>query len=164
MKLFILSILALFSISAFAVNGTLGRSHALKYDGTIEPGTAEKLSINVKNTHSVAISKGMAVVLDTSADDGMSVIISTTAQLSPLCIMEEACAVGALCSCQVYGKNSDALFDASSTSATAGRRWYLSGVTAGYIAARGTEVATEQPGGVFFDASSATGAVEVFIK
>lgn len=162
-KLFIaLSLLAL-TFSAFAINGTLGRSNSLKYDGSIEVGTAEKLSINVKNTHSAEISKGMAVVLDTSADDGMSVVISTTAGLSPLCIMEEACAVGKLCACQVYGKNDFALFEPTAT-ATVGKRWWLSGSQAGYISARATELATEVAGGIFFDASAATGAVEIFIK
>jgi len=164
MKSLVLVLFAVIALTANAFNGTIGRSASLSYDGSVVAESIEYQSINVKNTHSAALSKGMAVVLDTSADDGASVLISTTSGLSPLCIMEKACAVNAICPCQVYGKFDEALFDSTAANAVAGKRFYMSTNNAGYLSARGTEVATEAPGGVFYDAASASGSIQVFIK
>lgn len=166
MKKYLIAIVTLCTLwtNSFAMNGTIGRSTALKYDGTVDAYSLENSWINVKNTHSVALSKGMAVVLDTTADDGASVIISTTSGLSPLCIMKTACAVNALCPCQTFGKFDEALFDSTNSASVAGARFYLSTNNAGYISARVTQVATEQPGGVFYDAASASASVQVFIR
>lgn len=152
------------SVNAYAFNGTIGRGAALSFDGTVNAETIEKEWINVKNSHSATISAGMAVVLDTSADDGASVIISATSGLSPMCVMIADCAVGKLCDCQTKGKLDSALFDVSAASAVAGKRFYMSTQNAGYIAARVTELATEVAGGVFYDASSASGNIQVYIK
>lgn len=164
MKKILFAVIALFAINAFAFNGTIGRSTALKYDKSVDANSVEKQFINVKNTHSVAIAAGAPVVLDLSADDGASVIISSSAGLAPLCIMAEACAVGDLCSCQKYGIMDAALFDVAAGSAVAGKRFYMASSNAGYIAARASEVATEVPGGIFYDAAAASGSVQVFIQ
>lgn len=164
MKLLSLVLIAFISFNAHAFNGVIGRSTALGFDGAVLAESIEKQSINVKNAHSVALLAGMAVVLDLTADDGASVFISTDASYSPLCIMEEACAVGALCKCQSFGKADAALFDSTGANAVEGKRFYLSSANAGYLAARGTELATEVPGGVFYDAATASGSVQVFIK
>lgn len=156
--------LCLISFNAMAFNGTIGRSTALSFDGTVNSETIEKQSINVKNSHSAVISAGMAVVLDAADDDGASVEILTTAGLSPLCIMEVSCAVGALCPCQTYGKFDSALFDSTAASAVAGKRFYMSTNNAGYLSARGTDLVSEVAGGVFYDAASASGSIQIFIK
>lgn len=164
MKKLVLGVIALFAINAHAFNGTIGRSASLGYDGTVDASSIEKQSINVKNTHSGSIPAGSAVTLDLTADDGASVIISATAGLSPLCIMEEVCAVGKVCACQTNGKLDSALFDVGAGSAVAGKRFYMSSVNAGYLAARAADVATEVPGGIFYDAAAASGSVQVYIK
>lgn len=165
MKL-ILSIfaIALVSFSAVADNGTFGRSTSLSFDGTVVAESIEKKSINVKNSHSSALSAGMAVALDLSDDDGASVNIDATSGFSPLCIMEVACAVGALCPCQTYGKFDAALFDSTAASAVAGKQFFMSTNNAGYISARGSNSADEVPGGVFYDAASVSGTIQIFIK
>jgi len=164
MKKVLISLFAIVSMNVHAFNGTIGRGAALSYDGTVDANSIEKQSINVKNSHSVSIPAGSAVTLDLTADDGASVIISATAGLSPLCIMEEACAVGKICACQTNGKLDSALFDVGAGSAVAGKRFYMSSVNAGYLAARAADVATEVPGGIFYDAAAASGSVQVYIK
>lgn len=166
MKSLILSFVMLVGLltNAYGFNGTIGRSTNLDFAKAVIPETVEKQSLNVKNVHSSTILKGSAVVLDLTADDGASVIISTTAGLSPLCVMEKDCAVNALCSCQNYGIFDGALFDVTSSSATAGKRLYLSTNNAGYISARGTDLASEVGGGIFYDAAAASGSVQVFLK
>lgn len=164
MKRFIVMAFALVSMNAIAINGKIGRSTALSYDGTVDANSVEELSINVKNSHSASISKGMAVVLDTANDDGASVVISTTSGLAPLCIMKVACAVGSICGCQILGKFDDALFDSTAASAVAGAQFYMSTNNAGYLSARPTMLATEVPGGIFYDAASASASIQVFIK
>jgi hypothetical protein len=163
MKLLIASLLFI-SLSASAFVGTVGRSTALKYDGTVEAASVEKHFINVKNAYGSSISAGAAVILDLTADDGASVTISTGAGYSPLCIMDKACAANKLCKCQVYGIYDAALFDSTSTAAVAGKRWVMSTNNAGYISARTTDLATEAQGGIFYDAASASGTVQVFIN
>jgi hypothetical protein len=81
-----------------------------------------------------------------------------------MCIMVADCASGALCKCQTYGLFDSALFDVTASSATAGKRVWMATGNAGYIAARSTELATEIPLGFFYDASAASGAVQIFIK
>jgi hypothetical protein len=153
-----------FTMSAFAKIGPSNRSNVLKYDGTLDANAVDVQYINVLNKYGSTIAAGMAVVADTSNDDGGSVTISTTAGLSPLCIMVASCSSNKLCLCQTYGYFASALFDATAGTATAGKRFYMSTVNAGYIAQRPSEAASEAPGGIFYDASSASGAVEVFIK
>ncbi len=152
------------SFNAMAFNGTIGRSTALSFDGSVNAETIEKKSINVKNSHSSALLAGMIVALDLSDDDGASVNIDGTSGFSPLCIVEVACAVGALCPCQTYGKFEAALFDVTAGSAVAGKRFYMSTSNPGYIAARASENGSEAPGGIFYDAAAASGSVQVFIK
>lgn len=160
----LLLILCLASFEVFAFNGTIGRSTALDFSGAVESSSVEKQFINVKNSHSAEIPAGSAVVLDVADDDGAGVIISTDAGLSPICIMVKACAVGALCSCQNYGIFDSALFDSTGANAVAGKRLYMSTGNAGYLSARNTDLVSEVAGGVFYDAASASGTIQVFIK
>lgn len=164
MKLLSFIFACLFAVSALADNGTIGRSTALSFDGSVVAESIEKKSINVKNVHNAAISAGMAVVLDLSADDGASVKIDATSGLSPLCIMEVACPVNALCPCQTYGKLDAALFDSTASAAVAGKQFFMSTNNAGYISARAANSADEVAGGIFYDAASVSGSIQIFIK
>ena len=164
MKVLLISLFAMMSVSAHAFNGTIGRSTSLSFDGSVIAETIEKKSINVKNSHSAEILAGMAVALDLADDDGASVNIDVTSGFAPLCIMEVACPVAALCPCQTYGKFDAALFDSTGANAVAGKRFYMSTNNAGYLSARGTDLVGEVAGGVFYDAASASGSIQIFIK
>ena len=155
---------AIYATSSLALIAPMGSSTALDFAGAVKTETLEKHFINVKNTKGSTVSAGLAVVLDFTADDGASVTTAVTAGQSPICIMVNACANGALCLCQKYGILDTALFDSTAASAVAGSRFYMSTNNAGYISARGTALATEIPGGVFYDAASASGSVQVFIN
>lgn len=154
---------AIFSLSAYADVGPKGHSTALKYDGTVDTSTLEKHFINVVNNKGSSIAAGSLVYLDVTADDGASVTTGTTDSQTPLCIMVAACADNAACSCQTYGLYSAALFDAEGGNAVAGAPFFLSTANAGYIS-EGALGADNIPAGIFYDAASASAAVEVFIK
>lgn len=155
-------LIALTSLSAFASIGPQGRSTAILYDGSADANSLEKEFINVINNEGSSIAAGSAVILDVTVDDGASVIVDTTASMTPICIMVAACADNALCKCQTYGLGS-ALTDLSGGNAVAGAPFFLSQLSAGYVRTN-TLGGVEIPAGVFYDAASATGSVEVFIK
>lgn len=166
MKKMVLSavVFALCTTQAFAIIGNIGSSSAVDYAGTVRPETVEKLYINVKNTKGSTVAAGSVMTIDVSNDDGASATTLSTGGLSPLCIVVSACSANALCLCQRYGLFSAALFDSTANNAVAGSRWYMSSANAGYVSARGTSLATEVPGGIFYDAASASGSVEIFIN
>lgn len=145
-----------------AIIGNLGHSTNLDYAKAVVPASVEKLFINVKANG--AIPAGAVAALDLTADDGATAVVGTTSGLAPLCIMVSACASGSLCSCQTYGIFESALFDSTNSASVAGKRAWMSTNNAGYISARASEVATEIPVGIFFDAVSASGAAQLFIK
>lgn len=164
MKLMTLLLAFVFTMSAHAFISAAGRSTNLKYDGSVDASTVEKEFINVKNSHSATIDAGKAVILDVADDDGAGVLIATTAGQTPICVMAESCAVGKLCKCQTYGLNSSVYFNAAGGNAVAGAPFWLSTGAAGYIAKINTPGGSDVRGGVFYDAASASGQVEVFIK
>lgn len=164
MKKFLALILTLaFTVCAFADIGLVNRSNTLKYDGTVDSNALEQKFINVYNRHAATVAVGTAMVLDVTNDDGASVSLSTTVGVKPICVMAVSCASGKLCLCQTYGYFSAALFDVTKGNAVAGKRAWLSTDNAGYLAARGTDLATEASIGVFYDAASASGTIELFI-
>lgn len=163
MKLFSTFLFAL--VFAFSVNadvGPRGYSAAIKVDGTVDAATIEKHFINVINNEGASIPAGSVVQLDPSVDDGASVIIDNTASKVPLCVMVAACADNALCSCQTYGLG-NVLFDAAGGNAVAGAAFFPATGGAGYVKA-GTLGGVEIPVGMFYDAATASGTVEAFIK
>lgn len=163
MRLFIISIVFMLSLTAQAFIGPVNRSTNLEYDGSIKTGTVENHYMNIKNVTGATLALGTVVTLDTSADDGASATTSATAGRSPLCIIAVACDANKLCKCQNYGVFDSARFDSTANAATAGSRWYMSSANAGYVSARTTDLATEVPGGIFFDSASASGTIQVFI-
>lgn len=164
MKKFLVSILALaFSMTAFAAIEPVNRSTNIKYDGSADEATLEKEFINVINNEGSTIAAGSVVILDATADDGASVIVDTSAGQTPICVMVSSCADNKLCQCQTYGLIDSALIDLSGGNASAGGTAFISQTTAGYMAA-GTIGGTEHPVGVFYDAVTATGSAQLFLK
>jgi hypothetical protein len=161
MKLLILLASIFTATASHAMISPVGRSTALDYAGAVISSTVEKHFINVKA--GAAHAAGTAVVLDLTADDGATVTTSAAAGQSPLCIIVTTCVSGKICKCQKYGLMDAALFDSTNVNAVAGSRWYMSTVNAGYLQARTTSLATEVPGGIFYDAATASGTIQVFI-
>ena len=155
--------LAFFALTAHADIGPINRSTNVDFAGAVVPGTLEQRFINVINSSGAVIAIGKAVSLDLSADNGASATVSATAGLSPLCVMAVSCAIGKLCKCQTYGYAAAGVFDSTAANAVAGSRWYMSTNNAGFISARSADSASEVPGGIFYDAASASGSVEIFI-
>ena len=163
---FMLTLLFLLSTVAFADVGLVGRSTSLDAAGAVQAGSLEKFFINVKNQSGGALEDGDVVILDVSNDDGYSVTTSTTAGDTPHCILNEACAAAAMCSCQTYGYKSNVNFDVTNGNATAGFPVFISESTAGKVEAeaKGSIAASDVPLGVFYDSATASGDLEVFIK
>ncbi|MGE3608012.1 MAG: hypothetical protein AB7I27_00390 [Bacteriovoracaceae bacterium] len=164
MKFFTLLVFMVMSLVADAAIRPSGRSTNLKYDGSIDTSTLEKEFINVVNKSGSTLAAGAVVILDVTNDDGASVTTTTSASQVPMCVNTKSCAANALCECQTYGYFSAALFHVGGGNAVAGRPFYISTGTAGYIKAIASPAASDIPGGVFYDAASASGAVEVFLK
>lgn len=161
--LFILFFSLAFTLTAYADIGLVNRSANIKYDGSVDASTEEKRFINVINNEGGTIAAGSLVIMDVTVDDGTSVVVDNSASQTPHCIMVAACSDNKLCKCQTYGRYSSALYASVNGNAVAGAPFFNSTAAAGYIG----EVVlggVEIPGGIFLDAASATGAVEVFIK
>lgn len=154
----------LFVMPVFADIGPVGRSTNVNLKGELVEDSREKWFIKVKNSASATIDNGRVVILDETDDDGFSVDVTTTAGKTPICVMNETCEVGEVCSCQTYGLKTDVGFSAAQNNAVAGGPVYISEGDAGYVGAITSPAANDFPVGVFMDASSATGDVEVFIK
>lgn len=164
MKSLFLSIVLCLGIiaPAHAIIGNIGHSTSLDFAKTVVPESVEKLFINVKA--SAVIAAGKVAALDLTADDGATVLVTPVTGLAPLCVMVNACAVGELCKCQTYGLFEAALFDVGDGNAVAGHKGVMSSGNAGYVAARATDLATDVGVGYFYDAASASGSVQLFIK
>lgn len=155
---------AVFSLAVNAAIEPVNRSTNLKIDGSIDSATLEKEFINVVNKSGGTLAAGAVVVADTSNDDGASATSTTTAGLMPLCINVNSCAANALCKCQTYGYFSAALFDVGGGNAVAGKPFFIATDSAGYIKTISSPAGSDLHGGIFYDAASASGAIEVFIN
>lgn len=164
MKKLILCLFALLLVNmpAHAFYGNIGWSTELDYAGAVVPSSVEKRFINVKAA--AALAAGSVAALDLTADDGATAVVGTTGGLAPLCVVVDAIASGAKGKCQTYGIIESALFDSTNSASVAGKRAYMSTNNAGYISARATELASEIPVGFFYDVSSASGSVQLFIN
>lgn len=166
----ILSILFTMSAHALIVSPSVGGSNAFDAAGAVK--NREAVYIKVKNASALAMTAGMMVVDDLTADNGISVTTTLSAGYTPKCvIVDTSCAVGAMCKCQVYGYYASCSFDRTATDgtagdATAGFQGYLSESTAGHIEARPlTRLdAQDHAGIIFLDAPSASGATECLVR
>ncbi len=162
MKTLLLSLMLLVAVPAHAIIGHMGSSTNLDYAKAVVPESVEKIFINVKA--SAAISAGMVVSLDLTADDGATALVGPTSGLAPICVAPLAIASGALGKCQIYGLFDAALFDSTNSASVAGAKMYMSTNNAGYISARVTELASEKSIGYFYDVASASGSMQVFLN
>lgn len=163
MKNFIVfTALMLSAFGAFSEEGP-NRRGSLDATGSFA-GPDEKFFISVKNGSGGALVSGDVVILDVSADDGYTVTTSTTAGAVPHCVLAEACASLAMCKCQTYGLASDLNFTPDQNNAAAGGQAFISESQAGKSDAITSPAAGDRPIGVFMDAATATGDVEVFIQ
>lgn len=156
----------LMSFEAFALINQDGSS---SFDATGTVKDREQIFIRVKNGSSSSAAVGTAMSVSTSADDGVTHTISTgEGDEAVSCIVSgSAIAAGATGKCQVYGYHSAVLFDSfTGTYATAGESAYVSGNRDGYVHGYPeASVATKAKRvGVFLDAATATGSVEVFLN
>lgn len=164
MKNFLVLLSMLATYTTFADVGLVGRSTSLDGLGNVKSGSLEKFFIYVKNASGGALVNGDVVVLDVSADDGYSVTTSTTAGDMPHCVLAEACASAAMCKCQTYGLHTAVNFTPDQDNAAAGGLAFISESQAGKVDAITSPAATDRPIGVFYDAATATGDVEMFIR
>lgn len=163
MKNFVALLAVLFSVTTLGDWGPTGRSVDLDGTGALKGGE-EKFYINVKNVSGGSLSDGDVVILDVTEDDGYSVNSSTTAGAVPHCVLDEACADDELCRCQTYGLKSNVNFTPDQNNAAAGGLAFISESQAGKVDAISSPGAADRPIGVFFDAATATGDVELFIR
>lgn len=164
MKKLIALFLAIFSLATLADFGPVGRSVSLDGTGTLQAGSLDKYFINVKNVSGGALSDGDVVILDVTEDDGYSVTTSTTAGVMPHCVIDQQCADDQLCRCQTYGLKTNVNFTPDQDNAAAGGLAFISESQAGKVDAITSVGAADRPIGVFMDAVTATGDVELFIR
>lgn len=166
MKFLLALALTVFTVTAFADVGLVGRSVSVDGAGSLQSGSLEKFFINVKNQSGGALLDGDVVVWDSSNDDGYSVTTSATAGAVPACVLNEACAASALCECQTYGLKTNVNFDVTNASSTAGFLAFISESNAGKVQAEAlaSYAASDVPIGMFYDTVAASGDVEIFIK
>lgn len=161
MKMFLMSIMMLLSLTAHAIIQTTGGA-ALDATGAIK--IREEAFIKVKNGSGGSLANGAVVVYDVAADDGITVVAGSALGQYPACVMAQACAANALCKCQVYGYHSAALVDLGAANANAKTPAYVSQNGSGYVTGMGSAAATHIPVGYFLDSAAATGTVELFIN
>lgn len=159
MKMLIVMALALFALNGHAL---ITDPMSNQFDNTGAVVKKEKVSIKVKNGESSSIAAGSVVVYSTSADNGATVASGSTAGMPVACVMEEACAAGAVCLCQKSGYHPAVLFDAAVGGAVAGEAGFHS-ATAYYVKSNDSVAAGNVPLGVFLDTISATGSVEMVL-
>lgn len=164
MKNLILILSILFAFTAIADIGPSNRSVAPDNTGAVSSDKLDKYFITVKNQSGGALVSGDVVILDVANDDGYSVTSSTTAGAVPHCVLDESCADDAFCKCQTYGLKTDVNFTPDQNNAAAGGQAFLSETQAGKSDAITSVGAGDRPIGVFYDAASASGDVEVFIQ
>lgn len=163
MKKVFLIIATLFVANTLADYGPVGRSVDIDGLGVLKGGV-EKWYTKVKNVSGGALSDGDVVILDVTEDDGYSVNSSSTAGAVPHCVLNQDCADDELCECQTYGPKSNVNFTPDQDNAVAGGEAFISESQAGKVDAITTVGAGDRPIGVFFDAATATGDVELFIR
>ena len=156
-----------FSVSSFALI-TAPYSNSYNFDGTVN--YHDKVFINVANKTGSSITKGQILQYDVATyDDAIAVspIAANDKTTDAACVAAETIANGKIGKCQVYGYSDTILFGGLNATATAGQPIYTGDKhNAGYARAisSGSVATSDIRIGTFFDASSATGSVEGFIK
>ena len=117
----------------------------------------------VVNSAAAALTRGMVVCLDLTADDGISVDYCAVEGNKPLgVIVDSSCAVGARCKIQTKGYFAFGKFDYAATATTAGGMIYAD--IDGDLTAPATVTVADFPVGVTLDAVAAdSSALEIYI-
>lgn len=151
-------------VFAFNANAIITAPYSNQIDNLGTVVIKDKSFIKVKNGESVSVARGKVVVFSTSADDGATIATSATAGAPYACVMDETCASGAQCLCQVKGYHDAVYFDAAAGGASAGEAGFVSDLVAGgYVKSNDSVAAGHVPVGMFLDTISATGTVEMVI-
>ena len=151
--LFVCFFALVFSASAFA-QGSYTATGAIK--------NQVKQFGSFVNSASSALTVGMVVCLDNTADDGIAVDFCAGEGFKPVGIITDtSCAVGARCKVQTKGYFSAGKFDYLATATVAGGMLYAD--VDGDIVRPATVLVSHSPLGTSFDAVAADGAIEIFI-
>lgn len=150
-------LLALVTFNAFAQ----GSKNYIDATGAVKSNA--KQFVTVVNSAAAALTKGMVVCLDLTADDGISVDYCAVEGNKPLGIItDSSCAVGARCTLQTKGLFAFGKFDYAATATTAGGMIYAD--VDGDLTAPATVTVADFPVGVTLDAVAADSSVlEIYI-
>lgn len=154
MKMIVLALALMVNAEAFAVGGV--------YDATGAVKTQNKEFVAVVNSASATLTVGEAVCADVTADDGIAVDYCTASGLPLGIIVNEECSVGARCKLQTKGVFEEAVLDVTQGNAVAGDLAYAH--TDGSLFGDTTPADNISAIGVFLDAASASGTIQVLIK
>ena len=154
MKMFLALIMVATSVNSFAVGGSYTATGAVKFQ--------KKDFVSVVNSASVALTKGEAVCADLTADDGIAVDFCTATGLPLGVIVDTSCAVGARCLLQTKGVFEAAVLDVTQGNAVAGDLAYAH--TDGSLFGDTTPADGITAVGVFLDAASSSGTIQVLLK
>ena len=158
MKMILGLILFVFTSSVYAQALICNNGYGFDGAGTVMTGTDNKCYVKVKA--GAAYADGDVVTLNYTNDNGYDVTTSTSAGYHAYCVFDAACASGAICKCQVFGKHDAVKTDVSNHNITAGLGLALSGtakMAEGLPAGEGRGFATA------LDTASTSGTVEAFI-
>lgn len=153
MKLFLALIFAVTSMNVFAMGGSYDALGAVK--------TQNKEYIAVVNSAAAALTVGEAVCPDLTDDDGIAVDYCITGFPPMGVIVDTSCAVGARCKLQVKGVFEAVVLDVTQGNAVAGSSAYAH--TDGSVYGDTTDT-DKQPLGIFLDAATASGTIQVLLK
>lgn len=133
------------------------------YDATGAVKSQERVVKPFVNSAAAALTRGMVVCLDLTADDGIAVDYCAVEGNKPIGIITDtSCAVGARCLIQTKGYFAFGKFDYAATATTAGGMIYAD--VDGDLTAPATVTVADFPVGVTFDAVAAdSSALEIYI-
>ena len=155
-KLIVLLLMGAFT----AAFGILNTPYSNAYDNTGTLTYADKAYISVKNNSGAARADGDVMIFDVAADDGGTVTGVATAGLRAACVFDAACASGATCKCQVFGKHDAVKTDVTNHTVTASYGLATSGAA---TKAEGKPLAEGGGFATALDTSAVSGTVEAII-
>lgn len=153
MKLMFVLFFALMVTASAYAQGTYDAAGAVK--------SQKKQFETFVNSAAAALTVGEGVCLDLTADDGIAIDYCVDGYPPVGIIVDTSCAVGAKCKVQTKGMFEAAVLDVTNGNAVAGNSAYV--YTDGSLYGDTTDT-NKQPVGIFLDASSASGTIQVFIK
>ncbi len=150
--------LALCMVSTFA---EAANNNYIDATGVVKTRMAQYLA--VKNSSAGALTRGMAVCLDTTDDDGVNVDLCAGEGFKPVgVVVDVSCAIGAPCKLQTKGFFAYGKFDYLATATIVGGMIYAD--SDGDLTRPATVLVSHFPVGTTFDAVAADStALEIYI-